>query len=98
MAQRTRFLLAYDIRDPRRLRRVHQIAKSYGDPLQYSLFACDLSRSELLLLRRDLTAAMDLGVDSVAVFDLGPPTSRGVECIAFLGARRDLPEDGPTIW
>ncbi len=30
MADRTRYLLAYDIRDPRRLRRVHNVAKDYG--------------------------------------------------------------------
>jgi CRISPR-associated protein Cas2 len=98
MSQRTRYLLAYDIRDPRRLRRVHQVATSYGEPLQYSLFACDLSRSELLLLERDLRSEIDSRVDSIAIFDLGPPATRGVQCVAFLGARRPLPEGGPAIW
>lgn len=98
MPTRTRHLLAYDIREPKRLRRVHQVAKTYGDPLQYSLFVCDLSKSELLLLRRDLGIEMDPTVDSVAIFDLGPPMTRGIECVAFLGAQRPLPELGPAIW
>lgn len=98
MSQRTRYLLAYDIRDTRRLRRVHQVAKTYGDPLQYSVFICDLTRSELLLLSRDLRSEMDSDRDSIAIFDLGPPATRGVKCIAFLGVRRSLPEGGAAIW
>ena len=37
----TRF--AYDIRDPRRWRRVHRIVKGYGGRLQFSVFECLLS-------------------------------------------------------
>lgn len=51
MADRTRYLLTYDIRHPRRLRRVHGVAKDYGEPLQYSVFVCDLTRIELIDLR-----------------------------------------------
>lgn len=98
MADRTRYLLAYDIRQPRRLRRVHLVAKDYGEPLQYSLFVCDLTRSELARLRADLVDEMKLDVDSVAVFDLGAPTGRGIECVEFLGTRRSLPDSGPSIW
>lgn len=98
MAERTRYLLAYDIRDPRRLRRVHEAAKDFGEPLQYSLFVCDLTRVELVRLRARLMAEMVLDKDSVAVVDLGAPASRGVTCVEFLGRRRPLPDTGPTIW
>jgi CRISPR-associated protein Cas2 len=53
MAARTRYLLTYDIREPRRLRRVHQVAKDFGDPLQYSVFVCDLTEIELLDLKSE---------------------------------------------
>jgi hypothetical protein len=36
--------------------------------------------------------------DSVSIFDLGPPATRGVQCIEFIGRRRDLPTDDPAIW
>lgn len=98
MAQRTRFLLAYDIRDPKRLRRVHEIAKSWGDPLQYSIFLCDLTRTELIGLKSDLILAINRDEDSISIFDLGAPTGRGVECIEFIGTRRPLPPSGPQIW
>lgn len=37
------YLLAYDIRDPRRLRRVHRYMLGWGTALQYSVFAVDLT-------------------------------------------------------
>ncbi|HZO98536.1 MAG TPA: CRISPR-associated endonuclease Cas2 [Gaiellaceae bacterium] len=99
MADRTRYLLAYDIRHPRRLRRVHEVAKSYGEPLQYSVFVCDLTRVELLDLKADLLSAMNIREDSVGIFDLGPPTGRGLQCVEFIGTRKPLPRaDEPAIW
>jgi CRISPR-associated protein Cas2 len=98
VAARLRYLLAYDIRDPRRLRRVHRTAQDYGEPLQFSLFVCDLTKVELLRLKASLIAEMNLAVDSVGIFDLGTPADRGVKCIEFIGARRDLPKAGPAIW
>lgn len=98
MASRVRYLLAYDIRDERRLRRVHLVAKDFGEPLQYSLFICDLTRAELVGLRTRLMEEMHLGVDSVAIIDIGEPDGRAVRSMEFLGHRRPLPEQGPTIW
>lgn len=99
MADRTRYLLAYDIRHPRRLRRVHDVAKSYGEPLQYSVFVCDLTRVELLDLKAGLLFEMNPREDSVGIFDLGSPVGRGVECVEFMGTRRALPgANEPTVW
>lgn len=98
MAERTRYLLAYDIRDKRRLRRVHQVAKDWGYPLQYSVFVCDLTRSELLMMKNDLSQEMSVVQDSVGIFDLGPPTGRGIRCVEFIGQSRELPSDDAEIW
>lgn len=98
MAERTRYLLAYDIRDPRRLRRVHQVAKAWGYPLQYSVFVCDLTDSEMLMMRSDLKGEMSTVQDSVGIFDLGPADGRGIRCIEFLGTRRELPDGDAQVW
>jgi CRISPR-associated protein Cas2 len=47
---RRRYLIAYDIAEPRRLRRICSIMESFGERLQYSVFLCDLSVPELLAL------------------------------------------------
>lgn len=98
MAARTRYLVAYDVRDPRRLRRVHRAATDFGEPLQYSVFVCDLTAVELVALKRRLLAEIKATEDSIGIFDLGPPTGRGIRCIEFMGTRRDLPGGGPEVW
>ncbi len=98
MASRNRYLLAYDIRHPRRLRRVHRVALDFGDPLQYSVFVCDLTRRQLLRLKARLMDEVKIDEDSVSIFDLGAPTGRGVECIESIGARRWVPESDPPVW
>lgn len=98
MAARTRYLLTYDIRDPRRLRRVHQIAKDFGEPLQYSVFLCDLTRLELARLRRRLNCETHHREDSIAIIDLGPASGTAPRRIEFIGASPDLPNDDPFLW
>ncbi len=98
MAERTRYLLAYDIRHPRRLRRVHRVASDHGEALQYSVFVCDLTRSELLVLKSRLMAEMNAREDSVGIFDLGAAQGRGLLCVEFIGTRRPLPDVGATVW
>ena len=48
------FLIAYDVRDSKRLRRVAKHLSGYGDRLQYSIFRCRLSSRQLERLRWEL--------------------------------------------
>jgi CRISPR-associated protein Cas2 len=99
MAARTRYLLAYDISHPRRLRRVHQVATTYGYSLQYSLFVCDLDDVQLIALERDLSAVIHHREDRISIFDLGAPSGRGVECVRQLGVAQHLPKNPEAeIW
>lgn len=99
MAARTRYLLAYDISDPRRLRRVHEVAKTYGYALQYSVFVCDLDDVELVKLERALSEVIAHREDRISVFDLGPPGGRGVQCVRQLGLPQVVPSSSQAeIW
>lgn len=71
MATRRRFLVAYDVRDPKRLRAVHKLLQSYGYPVQYSVFVCDLTKRERIAFRWDLGEVVDHNADSVVLVDLG---------------------------
>jgi CRISPR/Cas system-associated endoribonuclease Cas2 len=51
------YLVCYDIRHPRRLRRVHQVMKGYGEPWQYSIFFCFLRAIDRVRMRSDLPRA-----------------------------------------
>lgn len=94
---RRRYLVAYDIREDRRLRRVHRTMKGYGWSMQYSVFICDLDAMELTAMRMDLSGIIDHRVDSVAVIDLGDPEERGVQCFSFMGFAPELPTSGPVV-
>jgi CRISPR-associated protein Cas2 len=92
---RRRYLLLYDIRDDERLRRVCEVAKKYGYRLQYSVFVCDLSKSELVSLKWDMGDRIDNRKDSVIIVDIGSGASW--EVFAYLGQRPRLPSPSATI-
>lgn len=97
MSARRRWLVAYDIRDDVRLRRVHDIVRSHGERLQYSVFLCDLTPIEKLNLRSALREVVNQHADSVVFIDLGEPDRPGSAAIEFMGTSLPLPTDGPTI-
>ncbi len=92
---RRRYLVAYDIRDDRRLRSIAGCMEGYGTRVQYSVFVCDLSDRERILMRGDLEGRMKASEDSVMVIDLGQAgdSSRFV----FLGHHEKLPATTAVI-
>lgn len=91
---RRRYLVAYDISDPVRLRRVHEIVKGYGYWLQYSVFLCDLTEAEKVWLKGDLGETIHMVADRVAIVDLGEADRRGTDCFEFMGQTPELPRSG----
>jgi len=95
---RNRFVVCYDVRDPARLRRTHQTMLGYGDPLQYSVFLCELSRAERILMELALRRVVALREDSVIVIDLGPARGVAAKRIVELGVGRvRRPERGLVV-
>ena len=94
---RNRFIVSYDISDPKRLRRVHRTMRGFGDPLQYSVFRCDLSPSEKVLLHEALTPIINHREDQVMLVNLGPAEGRGNESIETLGRAIDPEPDRIAI-
>ena len=82
---RTCYIVAYDIADPKRLRRVHRTMRGYGDALQYSVFRCILSPSERVLLLEALTPIINHRQDQVMFINLGPANGRAHVSIETLG-------------
>ena len=54
MSDKRWYLVSYDVRDPKRWRQVYKIMKGSGDHLQYSLFRCWLTESQMAALRWEL--------------------------------------------
>lgn len=72
----TGWIVCYDIRDKRRLVRVHRHLKKWGVPLQYSVFMVQASASRLHRLMCELEDLIDTSADDVRACRFPP----GAEC------------------
>ena len=82
---RKSFLVCYDISDDKRLRKVFQTMRGFGDHLQYSVFECQLTPTDVVRLRTELSALIHHDHDQVLFVDLGPAEGRGDRVITALG-------------
>lgn len=94
---RQRYVVTYDIRNAKRLRKVFKILKGHGDHLQFSVFRCDLSRMQLVQLKMLLVEVIHAEEDQVLFVDVGPSEGRGAEVFESLGKAYEEPESGPVI-
>jgi CRISPR-associated protein Cas2 len=67
---RQTWLIAYDIRQPARLRRVHKYLSRLGYALQYSLFVADLNDAEFEQAKQELENRADTRFDDVRMYCL----------------------------
>jgi CRISPR-associated protein Cas2 len=72
MAEERLFIVAYDIADRKRWRRVFKAMQGYGDWLQLSVFQCRLSRRRRADLETRLRELVKNGEDHVLLIDVGP--------------------------
>lgn len=93
---RNTYLVTYDIRDDKRLRRVYKTMRDFGDHLQYSVFECQFTPVDLARCRHELSAIINHQQDQVLFIDLGPVEGRGERVITALG-QPYTPLDAPCI-
>jgi CRISPR-associated protein Cas2 len=72
MTERALYVVAYDVRHPRRLRRALHAVRAYASGGQKSAHECFLSQAERLRLFGDLRRVVDAREDSVVVLRLDP--------------------------
>lgn len=64
------YLVAYDISDPKRLRRVARTCEDFGLRRQFSVFLCRLVPIDVVRLKARLYDVIDLGRDQVLFIPL----------------------------
>ncbi len=82
---RSTFLVTYDICDDKRLRKVFKTMRDFGDHLQYSVFECQFTESDLAQCRHALAEIIKNDEDQVLFVNLGPSEGRGDRVISALG-------------
>lgn len=91
------YLVCYDIRDPKRLRRVHKVLKGYGEAWQFSVFFCMLKDIDRVRLQTQLEAEMNLKQDRAMILDLGPNEKEARKATLVLGQSLPEPESGIIV-
>ncbi len=79
------YLVAYDIADDKRLRRVFKKMSGFGEHLQFSVFQCELSDKERIEMIAALNPLINHTEDQILVFNLGPADGFKVEATLALG-------------
>lgn len=62
------WLVAYDIRQPRRLRRAHRLLRKEGVPAQYSAFSVEATDAQIERLLERLRTVVDERADDVRAY------------------------------
>lgn len=77
-------LITYDVNTmtkegARRLRRVADACKDYGQRVQNSVFECELTESQLLILKERVRGIIDTSVDSIRIYHLSKNYEKSIE-------------------
>ena len=92
----TRYMVSYDIRDAKRLRRVATTLEGFGTRVQYSLFECPLNELLLAELKAELGTIISHSHDQVLFISLGASSKSIDLLIDYLGTPY-LQRDGVTV-
>ncbi len=75
------WLVTYDIRDAKRLRKVAKACEDFGERRQYSVFSCRISARDLIRLKARLHEILDLKADQVLFIPLCDRCAAGIEAM-----------------
>ena len=79
-------LITYDVNTilmdgERRLRKVAKTCQNYGQRVQSSVFECELSEAQLIVLKNKLSNIIDEENDSIRIYHLGKNWDKKIETI-----------------
>jgi len=90
-------IVCYDICNPKRLRKVYQKCRGYGEHLQYSVFRCELTERRRASLMAELDELIDHREDQVLFIRVGRPEGRAKTAFEALGRAYKPRMPGPVI-
>ena len=91
------YLVAYDICEPRRLRKVFKTMQGFGEHLQLSVFQCDLTAIDRIEMQAALEGIINRDEDKVLIIDLGPSDPFPVKNIQGLGKQVKVVQRAPIV-
>ena len=71
MSEARLYLVAYDIANPKRWRRVQKLIKGFCQRSQLSVFICRASKARIARFEREMRKVLHQGDDRLMILDLG---------------------------
>jgi CRISPR-associated protein Cas2 len=91
------YLVCYDIRDPKRWRKVFRTMKGHGEHWQFSVFFCVLKDIDRVRMQTQLEEVMNLKLDQVMIIDLGADEDVARHAATVLGPSLPQGESGVVV-
>ena len=82
------YLVTYDISSPKRWRQVFKEMKGFGEHVQLSVFRCDLTDRQHVMLRNKMEELLHHQEDQLLIVDLGKSTEKVIAGIEVVGRPR----------
>ena len=82
---RIRYLVSYDICDPKRLRRIARALEGFGVRLQHSVFECPLDDMRMAMLKAAVHPLLKHDEDQILFVSLGPSANDASWIIDAMG-------------
>lgn len=90
------YVVSYDIREPKRWKKVYQAMHGFGERLQLSVFQCRLGKERVLKMEDILRRLVNQAEDHVVILDLGPAENVKPR-VSSIGKAFEPVEAGPVI-
>jgi CRISPR-associated protein Cas2 len=91
------YIVCYDIRDPKRWRKVYKVMCGHGEHWQYSVFFCVLREIDRVRMQTQLEEHMNLREDQAVILDVGPDEEAAREAATVLGPGLPQGERGVVV-
>jgi len=91
------YLVSYDIRSPKRWRKVFKTMNGHGEHWQYSVFFCVLKEIDRVRMQAQLEEHMNLKEDQCVIVDLGPNEEEARDAATVLGPSLPSQEAGVLV-
>jgi len=88
------FLISYDIPVDKRRNKIAKTLLDYGDRVQYSVFECNLTHTQVLKLVKELKAIVNEGEDSLRIYRFCADCKQLVQAIG----QAKPPVDDPEVY
>ncbi len=77
------YVISYDITNDKRRRLTVKYLESYGIRVQYSVFEAELSKEQILSLKKGINKVIDKKNDTVRIYPVCAECRKGIETIGI---------------